>query len=199
MEDIELREDGLGRMPVPLLKAYIGFPEQLLSLPAEIDSLIKIWADMDAPAIYQKMEVDELLSLYKVFCRPWRHMEEFSKPEIYKLIRCAVDINNKLVMDLWKDYCLEYRDADELEFPYSPGDDLYDLESYYKMLTYIFSFPAGRSSDTVGKPDRRNAARRKRKSAGVLKMECSSYFRKCSICNRETSLELRLFGLRAVF
>lgn len=67
VENIELIEDGLGRLPIPLLKAYIGFPEQLLPLPADIDSLIKIWADMEAPAIYQKMEVDELLSLYQGF------------------------------------------------------------------------------------------------------------------------------------
>ena len=42
VENIELIEDGLGRLPIPLLKAYIGFPEQLLPLPADIDSLIKI-------------------------------------------------------------------------------------------------------------------------------------------------------------
>ena len=186
VEDIELIEDGLGRMPVPLLKAYIGFPEQLLSLPADIDSLIKIWADMDAPAIYQKMEVDELLSLYQSFLSVHGgHMEEFSKPEIYKLITCAVDINNKLVMDLWKDYCLEYRDADELEFPYSPGDDLYDLESYYKMLDLYFQF-----SRKVGLPIQlENLTEERRQTeeeiSRILKMECSSYSRKCSICNRE--------------
>ena len=186
VEDIELIEDGLGRMPVPLLKAYIGFPEQLLSLPADIDSLIKIWADMDAPAIYQKMEVDELLSLYQSFLSVHGgHMEEFSKPEIYKLITCAVDINNKLVMDLWKDYCLEYRDADELEFPYSPGDDLYDLESYYKMLDLYFQF-----SRKVGLPMQlENLTEERRQTeeeiSRILKMECSSYSRKCSICNRE--------------
>ena len=67
IDDIELIEDGLRRMPIPIMKAYIGFPEQLLNLPADIASLIKIWAGMDAPAIYQKMEVDELLSLYQSF------------------------------------------------------------------------------------------------------------------------------------
>ena len=30
-------------------------------------------------------------------------MEEFPKQEIYKLITCATDIDNKLVMDLWRD------------------------------------------------------------------------------------------------
>ena len=45
-----------------------------------------------------------------------------------------------MVMDLWKDYCREYRDVTELEFPYSPGEDLYDLESYYKMLDLYFQF-----------------------------------------------------------
>lgn len=186
IDDIELIEDGLGRMPIPLMKAYIGFPEQLLNLPADIDSLIKIWAGMDAPAIYQKMEVDELLSLYQSFVSVHGdHMEEFSKQEIYKLITCAIDINNKLVVDLWKDYCREYRDADELEFPYSPGGDLYDLESYYKMLDLYFQF-----SRKVGLPVQAENLLNERHEteaeiSRILKMECSSYSRKCSICKRE--------------
>ncbi len=186
VENIELIEDGLGRLPIPLLKAYIGFPEQLLPLPADIDSLIKIWADMEAPAIYQKMEVDELLSLYQGFLSVHSgHMEEFAKEEIYKLITCAVDINNKLVMDLWRDYCLEYREADELEFPYSPGDDLYALESYYKMLDLYFQF-----SRKVKLPIQlENLTEERRQTeeeiSRILKMECTSYSRKCSICNRE--------------
>lgn len=186
IDDIALIEDGLRRMPIPLLKAYIGFPEQLLGLPADIDSLIKIWADMDAPAIYQKMEVDELLSLYQNFLSVHGgHMEEFSKEEIYKLITCAVDINNKLVMDLWKDYCLEYRDVDELEFPYSPGDDLYDLESYYKMLDLYFQFSRKVSLPVQLENLTEERHQTEAEISRILKMECSSYSRKCTICNRE--------------
>lgn len=186
VDKIELIEDGLGRMPIPIMKAYIGFPEQLLNLPADIDSLIKIWAGMDAPAIYQKMEVDELLSLYQSFLSVHgSHMEAFTKQEIYKLITCAIDINNKLVVDLWKDYCREYRDVEELEFPYSPGNDLYDLESYYKMLDLYFQF-----SRKVGLPiQAENLVEERHETeeeiSRILKMECSSYSRKCSICGRE--------------
>ena len=186
IDHIDLIEDGLGRMPIPIMKAFIGFPEQLLSLPADIDGLIKIWAGMDAPPLYQKMEVDELLSLYQSFLAVHgSHMEEFSKHEIYKLITCAIDINNKLVVDLWKDYCREYRKAEELEFPYSPGGDLYDLESYYKMLDLYFQF-----SRKVGLPIQlENLTEERRQTeeeiSRILKMECSSYSRKCSICNRE--------------
>ncbi|MCI8950204.1 MAG: helicase [Lachnospiraceae bacterium] len=186
IDNIQLIEDGLGRMPIPIMKALIGFPEQLLNLPADIDSLIKIWAGMDAPALYQKMEVDELLSLYQNFLLVHgTHMEEFSKHEIYKLITCAIDINNKMVMDLWKDYCREYREVDELEFPYSPGNDLYDLESYYKMLDLYFQF-----SRKVGLPVQlENLIEERHETEAeisrILKMECTSYSRKCSICKRE--------------
>ncbi len=186
LDQIDLIEDGLGRMPIPIMKALIGFPEQLLNLPADIDSLIKIWAGMDAPALYQKMEVDELLSLYQSFLAVHgSHMEEFSKHEIYKLITCAIDINNKLVVDLWKDYCREYRTAEELEFPYSPGGDLYDLESYYKMLDLYFQF-----SRKVGLPVQTENLMEERHEteqeiSRILKMECSSYSRKCTICKRE--------------
>ena len=186
VDGIDIIEDGLSRLPVPIMKAYVGFPEQLLELPAEIDNLIKIWASMDAPAIYQKMEVDELLALYQHFLMVHRErLHEFEKQEIYKLITCAIDINNKLVVDLWKDYCREYRDVDELEFPYSPGTDLYDLESYYKMLDLYFQF-----SRKVGLPvQTENLMEERRETeeeiSRILKNECGSYSRKCSVCKRE--------------
>lgn len=186
IDNVELVKDGLSRLPVPLLKAYVGFPEQVLNLPAPIDTLVKIWAGMEAPAIYEKMEVDELLALYQLFEDVhYQDMEQYSKQEIYKLITCAVDIDNRLVMDLWRDYCRDYRSVDELEFPYSPGDDLYDLESYYKMLDLYFQF-----SRKVGLPvQKENLAAERRETEGkisqILKDECASYSRKCSICGRD--------------
>ena len=188
IDDIETIEDGLSARPLPIMKAYVGFPEQLLNLPAEIDTLVKIWAGMEAPAIYEKMEVDELLSLYMSFERiHGDHLEEFTKQEIYKLITCSVDIDNRLVMDLWKDYCREYREVDELEFPYSPGTDLYDMESYYKMLDLYFQF-----SRKTGLPVQEENLFHERRSteeeiSRILRTECGSYTRKCSICGRELS------------
>ena len=188
MDDLDVIEDGLNRLPIPIMKAYVGFPEQLLSLPAEIDTLVKIWAGMETPYIYEKMEVDELLSLYMSFEHVHaRDMEDFSKQEIYKLITCSVDIDNKMVMDLWKDYCRDYKDVDELEFPYSPGLDLYDLESYYKMLDLYFQF-----SRKVGLPIQAENLEMERRQteeeiSRILKTECASYTRKCSSCGRELS------------
>lgn len=186
IDNVELIKDGLSRRPVPILKAYVGFPEQVLNLPAPIDTLVKIWAGMEAPAIYEKMEVNELLALYQIFEDVhFQDMEQYTKQEIYKLITCAVDIDSRLVMDLWRDYCREYREVDELEFPYSPGDDLYDLESYYKMLDLYFQF-----SRKVGLPvQKENLAAERRETEGkisqILKDECASYSRKCSFCGKE--------------
>ena len=188
IDEPEVIEDGLSRMPMPIMKAYVGFPEQLLNLPAEIDTLVKIWAGMDTPSIYEKMEVDELLALYMSFEHVHRDdMGEYSRQEIYKLITCSIDIDNKMVMDLWKDYCREYRDVAELEFPYSPGDDLYDLESYYKMLDLYFQF-----SRKVGLPvQAENLAEERRSTeeeiSRILRTECASYTRKCSACGKELS------------
>lgn len=185
-EDAALIEDGLSRMPMPIMKAYMGFPEQLLKLPADIDDLIKTWASMDTPALYVKMEVDELLALYESFASVHRRdLDTFTKEEIYKLITCAIDIGNKLVMDQWKDYCRDYREADELEFPYSPGSNLYDLESYYKMLDLYFQF-----SRKTGLPiQEENLAEERRETeeeiSRILKMECGSYSRKCVVCGKE--------------
>lgn len=186
VDGIELIENGLSRLPVPIMKAYVGFPEQLLELPAEIDNLIKIWASMDAPAIYQKMEVDELLALYQHFLMVHRdRLNEFEKQEIYKLITCAIDINNKLVVDLWKDYCREYREVDELEFPYSPGNDLYDLESYYKMLDLYFQFSRKVSLPVQTENLMEERRETEEEISRILKNECGSYSRKCSVCGRE--------------
>lgn len=188
IDGVDLIRDGLARRPMPIMKAYIGFPEQLLNLPAQIDALVKIWAGMEAPSIYEKMEVDELLALYEAFLTVHGdHLEDFSKQEIYKLITCAIDIDNRLVMDLWKDYCREYREVSELEFPYSPGNDLYDLESYYKMLDLYFQF-----SRKVGLPvqsENLSAERRETEEeiSRILRTECTSYSRKCSFCGKELS------------
>jgi len=188
IDDVDVIADGLSRLPVPIMKAYVGFPEQLLSLPAQIDTLVKIWAGMDTPSIYEKMEVDELLALYQNFVDVhYDDMEEFPKQEIYKLITCAIDIDNKLVMDLWRDYCRDYREVDELEFPFSPGDDLYDLESYYKMLDLYFQF-----SRKVGLPvQAENLSQERHETeeeiSRILKTECGSYTRKCSFCGKELS------------
>lgn len=166
IDGIEIIEDGLSRLPVPIMKAYVGFPEQLLELPAEIDNLIKIWASMDAPAIYQKMEVDELLALYQHFLMVHRdRLNEFAKPEIYKLITCAIDINNKMVVDLWKDYCREYREVDELEFPYSPARICMIWKAITRCWICIFSFPGRRGCLFRLKILHRSAMRQRKRSA----------------------------------
>ena len=188
IDELEVIRDGLSRLPIPIMKAYVGFPEQLLNLPAEIDTLVKIWASMDTPSIYEKMEVDELLSLYMTFEHVHQDdMDTFTRQEIYKLITCSIDIDNKMVMDLWKDYCRDYRDADELEFPYSPGDDLRDLESYYKMLDLYFQF--SRKAGLPVQTGNLNEERRhtEEEISRILKTECASYSRKCSACGRELS------------
>ena len=188
IDELEVIRDGLSRLPIPIMKAYVGFPEQLLNLPAEIDTLVKIWASMDTPSIYEKMEVDELLSLYMTFEHVHQDdMDTFTRQEIYKLITCSIDIDHKMVMDLWKDYCRDYRDADELEFPYSPGDDLHDLESYYKMLDLYFQF--SRKAGLPVQTGNLNEERRhtEEEISRILKTECASYSRKCSACGRELS------------
>ena len=188
IDELEVIRDGLSRLPIPIMKAYVGFPEQLLNLPAEIDTLVKIWASMDTPSIYEKMEVDELLSLYMTFEHVHQDdMDTFTRQEIYKLITCSIDIDNKMVMDLWKDYCRDYRDADELEFPYSPGDDLHDLESYYKMLDLYFQF--SRKAGLPVQTGNLNEERRhtEEEISRILMTECASYSRKCSACGRELS------------
>ncbi len=70
---------------------------------------------------------------------------------------------------------------------HTPGPDLYDLESYYKMLDLYFQF-----SRKVGLPiqeenlleERRNT---EEEISRILKTECASYTRKCTICGRELS------------
>ncbi len=110
---------------------------------------------MDTPSIYEKMEVDELLALYMSFEHVHRDdMGEFTRQEIYKLITCSIDIDNKMVMDLWKDYCREYRDVTELEFPYSPGEDLYDLRATIRCWIFFPVLQKGGASCSGREPGR---------------------------------------------
>ena len=79
------------------------------------------------------------------------------------------------------------REMEELEFPYSPGDDLYDLESYYKMLDLYFQFSrkAGLPVQTENLAEERR--RTEEEISRILKTECASYSRKCSACGKELS------------
>ena len=186
VDDLELIANGVNGNAAVIKQAYMGFPEQLLGLPSDIDNLIKIWVAMDTPYLYQKMEVDELLALYQAFTHI-RGIEqvEFSKEEIYKLITCSIDLNNRYVMDLWKDYCREYRFVEELDFPCTIGSDLYDLESYYKMLDLYFQFSRkmGLFIDTEALEEERRST--EEEINRILKTECSRYTRKCGECGKE--------------
>lgn len=186
VDNIELIAGGISGNAAQIRQAYVGFPEQLLELPSDIDNLVKIWVAMDTPYLYRKMEVDELLALYQAFTSVnGRNLGTFTKQEIYKLITCSIDLNNRYVMDLWKDYCREYRDVEALDFPCTIGEDLYDLESYYKMLDLYFQF-----SRKMGMPIEMEILEEERRSTEeeinrILKTECGSYTRKCIECGRE--------------
>lgn len=186
VEDVDLIVDGVNGNSAAIRHAYIGFPERLLELPSDIDNLIKIWVAMDTPYLYRKMEVDELLALYQAFVHiNGIQLDEFKKEEIYKLITCSIDLNNRYVMNLWRDYCREYRQVEELDFPYTIGENLYDLESYYKMLDLYFQF-----SRKVNLPIQTELLEEERRNTEeeinrILKTECGSYTRKCAECGRE--------------
>lgn len=184
VDNIELISSGVSGNSALIKQAYIGFPEQLLDLPSDIDNLIKIWVTMDTPYLYRKMEVDELLALYQAFVSI-RIPDEIAKQEIYKLITCSIDLNNRYVMDLWKDYCKEYQYVEELDFPCTIGDNLYDLETYYKMLDLYFQFSrkVGLPMDLEGLEEERRET--EEEINRILKNECSSYTRKCTECGRE--------------
>lgn len=141
VENQELLREAMHWQPPQAIKAYIGFPRQLLDIDETVYNLMTAWKQIDPPPLYEKINLDEPLYLYQEFEKLHSDdLESFSNDEIYRLIHCPVSTNDPLVMDLWRHYCCTYYKDDQLTFPSSPRRNLYGLESYHKMLELYVQF-----------------------------------------------------------
>lgn len=122
--------------------APLGFPEVLLELPYELHYILQVWAEITAPEPFTKMDVAEVMELYKLFrsIDP-KERNNISKQEMYNLITCPLDTNEPILKKDFKRCCMDYNSGClEYILPDFRGNPnaLYDLESYYKQLDFYY-------------------------------------------------------------
>ena len=168
-----------------LRSVYIGFPENVLSLPFKLDELLKTWYSLNSPDIFKRMNVEQLIDMYTAFALN-NKVEEFTKEEIYSLITCPIDMDNQIIMGLWHKYCREYRDVYNFDVPKMNTftKDLNILETHYKKLDLYFQF-SRKTKKVIDKEDLEIEKEKTVKQINkILAEESKSFIKKCSRCGK---------------
>ena len=142
MEDPRFVKEALVMEDPEIEIAPLGFPEVLLELPYELHYILQVWAEITAPEPFTKMDVAEVMELYKLFrsIDP-KERNNISKQEMYNLITCPLDTNEPILKKDFKRCCMDYNSGClEYILPDFRGNPnaLYDLESYYKQLDFYY-------------------------------------------------------------
>lgn len=187
MSDKEYFNDSLKQPNDKLSFAYLGFSEDLLSLPFKLDELLKTWVSLETPNIYRRMKIEEIMFMYNSFKTIKKNIfNEYTKNEIYNLITCPVDIGNPELILLWQTYCKDYKNKTGFDLPEIDFNtaELNDLETFYRKLDLYFQF--SRKTKLVIK--REELAELKKttveKINKILSENSSSFGRKCNRCGK---------------
>lgn len=121
---------------IPQIKqCYLNFPENLLDLNADIESILKRWYAEPTNTYYYKQDISEIIASLEYLKRM-----KMSKYEKYQVCTIAFDGDIREIRNLWYDYCNAYVDGLELEKPRISEGDLYKMEISYKALDLYYSF-----------------------------------------------------------
>ncbi len=137
--------DSLYQAPeLPIEKVSLGFPQVLLSLPEPLDTIMKTWHAVEAPAPFEKISIDETLFLYEKAAKNSAKIDGFEdKYSLYKMVTCPIDIKNPKVISLWLRYCETYTADKSLMKPNIHQiryDGIGKYETYYKQLELYYQF-----------------------------------------------------------
>lgn len=171
----------------PLKKARIGFPEVLLDINMELDSIIEVWENAGGTELYDKISMAESVRKYR-YLKNYPKARECMKDKklLLSLITCPFDIGDKEVLQLWLKYC--ENPLNEQSCPPYPADStLEGLESYYKKLDLYSQF-AGRMNWVVEREALEAGREEAQRAIGALLKEDKQQFeKKCQLCGKPLS------------
>ena len=125
-------------------KVSLGFPQILLDLDEPLDVIIKVWKSVEPTPPFEKVSVDEILSLY---AQAERHRDDIygfdDKRILYRMISCPIDIKDHQVVLQWLRYCKDYPADKRLKHPDKGAGSklgLQKYETYYRKLDLYYQF-----------------------------------------------------------
>ena len=147
----------------PVETVSLGFPQVLLELDEPLDVILQVWHSEKAQAPFEKVSIDELLSLYEYAKRFEERIMGFGdKTILYRMISCPIDVKDRKVVKQWLEYCMNYPADAYLDPPKLDGrkkrifgrsdmdsEDaksrsnrltLQNYETYYKKLDLYYQF-----------------------------------------------------------
>ena len=182
--------------------ARLGFPKVLLSLDHPLDELLRTWESIPAGFPYKKIDVSEMLELYRILkknSRDFMYLPEGDNKEvIFDMISCPLDIKSSAIVNKWCQYCMDYTADVSLTFPLFSarlGSNLLEsYEIYYRMLDlyHNFSIRMGKIIDEERLKEERD--RTDERITGILAGSKKSYIKRCRVCGKVLQLDDR-FGI----
>lgn len=152
-------------VPDPIITiAPLGFPDVLLELPYNLLYILEVWAEMAPSEPFTKMDITEVMELYKIFRSiDAKSRENISKQEMYSLITCPIDTDEPVLKKDFIRCCMDYNDGCTGYFlPDFEGNPnyLYNWETFYKRLDlyYQISRKTGKIINEKELKKRRNDA-----------------------------------------
>lgn len=98
-ESLDYIREQLTQEEEPIEKVSLGFPQILLDLDEPLDVIIKVWKSVEPTPPFEKVSVDEILSLYAQAERYRNDIYGFDDKRIlYRMISCPIDIKDHQVV-----------------------------------------------------------------------------------------------------
>ena len=118
--------------------------KSVLDLDEPLDVIIKVWKSVEPTPPFEKVSVDEILSLY---AQAERHRDDIygfdDKRILYRMISCPIDIKDHQVVLQWLRYCKDYPADKRLKHPDKGAGSklgLQKYETYYRKLDLYYQF-----------------------------------------------------------
>ena len=143
-ESLDYIREQLTQEEEPIEKVSLGFPQILLDLDEPLDVIIKVWKSVEPTPPFEKVRVDEILSLYAQAERYRNDIYGFDDKRIlYRMISCPIDIKDHQVVLQWLRYCKDYPADKRLKHPDKGAGSklgLQKYETYYRKLDLYYQF-----------------------------------------------------------
>jgi ATP-dependent RNA helicase SUPV3L1/SUV3 len=128
----------------PIEKVSLGFPQILLDLDEPLDVILNVWKSVEPSPPFEKVSIDETLSLYAQAERCRDSIYGFEDKRIlYRMISCPIDVDDRQVVAQWLRYCKEYPADTRLRHPEKNDgvtQGLQKYETYYRKLDLYYQF-----------------------------------------------------------